>query len=97
MKTYKIRHLKGIVGDFGREYWTDEDHRRHEEYVEELKRNGEYLKPEILTFSLVENPSYDSPKLTTSPLQSASMVMLDFSTPIEFQTNQEDISSILAK
>ena len=40
IKTYKVKHLKGAVGDFGREWWTQEDYDRHEAYVKELKATG---------------------------------------------------------
>ena len=78
-KTYKVKHLKGTVRDFATQYWTEEDHAKHDAYIEELKRTNEYLKPVTLTFSLVENPHYDAPRLPTPTLESSSMIMLDFS------------------
>lgn len=78
MKTYKVTHLKGIIGDFAQEWWTDEDRAKHEVYIKKLKAAGEYLKPETITVSLVENPLYDSRSLTAT-VESAHVEFLDFS------------------
>jgi hypothetical protein len=49
--TQKVTVLKGTLGDMAREWMTEEDHARHNAYVEELKAKGEYLQPEEMTIS----------------------------------------------
>ena len=56
--TEKITLYKGYVSDMATEWWTAKDWAEYEEYVAELKRTGEYGKPEEYTvhFSNAFNP-----------------------------------------
>ena len=59
-KTYTRKILKGSVGDFATEWWTEEDWERHRKYVEELKASGEYLQPIEISLTVKECPLLDS-------------------------------------
>lgn len=74
---YKVKHTLGSMGDFGREYWTDDDYKKWDEYIKKLKATGEYGKEIEVTWDLIHNPMYDDVKIT-SPITSYSFGFLDF-------------------
>ena len=65
-KTYTISTIQGTIGDMeldnlGRlpkeeqvEFW-----RKHEIYIEELKRTGEYMKPKDIELTINAHPIFD--------------------------------------
>lgn len=75
--TYKAQVTKGYLGDFATEWWTDEDHAKWAEHVQELKDSGEFGKKEEVEMTLVHNPELDDRKLS-SAIESAKMEFLDF-------------------
>lgn len=62
MKTYKVKVRKGYLGDFAKEWWTDEDHAKWDAHVEQLKADGTFGQESEVEVSLVHNPDYDDPK-----------------------------------
>lgn len=85
MKTYKLINYRGSLPEQGTEWWTDEQWARHKAHVAKLKAEGTYLEPYEVTVTLVENPTYDTPKYLDKdriPLSSsASFKLIDFSKP----------------
>jgi hypothetical protein len=81
MKTYKVKVRKGYLGDFAREWWTDEDHVTWDKHVEQLKADGTFGEESTVEISLIHNPKLDACQLY-SPLQSARFDFLDFSKPL---------------
>jgi len=75
-KTYTCKSLKGSLGDFETEWWTEEDWERHRKYVERLKASGEYLKETEVTVTLKYNPLFDS---IPTVMDSYEYVLLDLS------------------
>ena len=61
METYCGKFRLGYLGDFTAEWWTEEDWKKHKEYVEELKASGEYGKEVEHCISFVHNPLLDEP------------------------------------
>ena len=55
--------LKGYLGDFATEYWTQEDWDKHDKYVEELKTDGTYGEPWICELILKDDPIFDKPNI----------------------------------
>lgn len=50
--TKRINFLKGeLPGPMATEWWTQKDWDEHDDYVKELKRTGEYLKPDFVDVS----------------------------------------------
>ena len=56
---------------------TEEQHDSYDKYVEELKAKGEYLQPEEITMTLVNNPTYDTPSLSPA-IESTRLEFFDF-------------------
>ena len=59
--TRKVIVYKGALGDMAAEWMTEEDWKEHMAYVEKLKADGEYLKPEEHEIGMVYNPMFDGP------------------------------------
>lgn len=77
---YKGTITKGSVGDFETEWWTDEDWKKHKEYIEELKTSGEFGKEVNIELNLVEYPLFDKDILPTKvAMESYRMILLDLS------------------
>ena len=47
LKTVKVTVVQGAVGDQAASWMTDEDWKEHRKYVEQLKKDGNYLKPSV--------------------------------------------------
>lgn len=75
---YKVKTTVGQLGDFAKEYWTDEDHAAWDKQVEEWKASGEFGKPFTIEMTLIHNPDLDDRSLC-SALTSSRFEMLDFS------------------
>lgn len=78
-KTYTCKFLKGSLGDFETEWWTDEDWERHRKYVEKLKASGEYLQPQETTIIVSPNPTFDDTQLKRIGVGHYKFVLLDSS------------------
>lgn len=61
---YKVKIRLGTVGDMATERWTKKDWDEHAKYVKELKANGNYLKEEEITISIIPCPMFDNAKST---------------------------------
>lgn len=57
--THKQTVKLGEGPGWGTEYWTEEDWERHREYVEKLKKSGDYLKEVEVTIEMVCIPEFD--------------------------------------
>lgn len=67
MKTYRVNFLKGqLPGDQAQSWMTEEDWKKFYEYVEQLKREGEYLKPDYVDISYPED-IFNSLRVPTLP------------------------------
>lgn len=79
--TYKVESTVGQLGDFAKEYWTDEDHAAWNKQVEEWKASGEYGKSFTIEMTLIHNPDLDDKSYTWPefPFSSTKMDFLDFS------------------
>lgn len=75
---YNLKGRKGFLGDFGQEWWTDEDHARHDAHVKQLIADGTYGQEYEVTVDLVHNPLYDDRTLKPA-LTSSRFEFLDFS------------------
>ncbi len=80
--TCKIKVRLGYGGDYGVEYWSEEDWNRWRAYVDKLKEDGDYGKVVEMEMTLVHNPQYDD--VTLAPLydrtlSSFKMEFLNFS------------------
>lgn len=75
-KSIKVKIYKGAAGNT--EWWTDNDWDRHNKYVEQLKRDGEYLKEEEVTVTFKHNPLWDKPRYT-EPSNTYKFIILDLS------------------
>ena len=83
-KTYTVSIIQGSIGDMeldnlGRlpkekqeEFW-----RKHEIYIEELKRTGEYMKPKDIEISVDAHPMFDN-VATAGRAESYSFTILNF-------------------
>jgi hypothetical protein len=61
LKTVKVNVVQGAVGDQAASWMTDEDWKEHRKYVEQLKKDGNYLKPSEFSMSFVPCPLFDEP------------------------------------
>lgn len=80
--TYRGINYLGSLGDYGHEYWTDQDWEEHRRYVEKLEATGELGKPVLVTMTLKDCKFFDEhpiDKPKTPSLSSYSFVMLDLS------------------
>jgi hypothetical protein len=81
--TYKGIHRLGSIGDFGAEYWTEEDWEKHRAYIKELEERGELGKEIEITIHVKHNPILDkffNPETRnpeTAPLESHRLIFLD--------------------
>ena len=75
--TYKGTILQGSVGDMQAEYWTDEDWKKHAEYVDELKKSGEYLKPTEVNITMKPCPLFEDK--VAPKMDSYRFIILDLS------------------
>lgn len=64
LKTIKHKQTikLGSTPGWGTEYWTEEDWERHREYVEQLKKSGDYMKEVESTIEIVPCPLFDEPR-----------------------------------
>jgi hypothetical protein len=77
--TYNATCHKGYLGDFATEWWTDDDWRKHKEYVEELIKDGTYGEEFEVELTLQHLPGWDTPIKHKSPIESYRMIIIDFS------------------
>ena len=63
LKTVKVTVVEGAVGDQAASWMTDEDWKEHRKYVEQLKKDGNYLKPSEFSMSFVPCPLFEGTKL----------------------------------
>lgn len=78
--TTKVTVLNGVLGDFAREWMTEEDWEEHRKLVEHLKAEGEYGKPVEYEVSWIYNPLWDDVRCSnSSPLESFKFDIVDFS------------------
>lgn len=72
--TYKYKGLKGQVGDLVTEWMTDEESKsfwkKHNLYIDELKKKDEYLKPYEIEIKLENDPIYDNNKINSKAVES---------------------------
>lgn len=59
-KDYKVTSTLGALPE-DTSYWTEKDWEKHHKYVEELKKQGRYLKKVETTISLIHDPMFDEP------------------------------------
>lgn len=78
-KTYTCKSLKGSLGDFETEWWTEEDWERHRKYVEELKASGEYLQPQETTIIVSPSSMFDGIGLKRVGIGQYRFALLDLS------------------
>jgi hypothetical protein len=81
MTTYRSIQYEGYLGDFAKEYWTDEDYKRHEENVKRLIEEGKYGRPYICELTVKDFPLFDhtSSLISKRPLESYSYELIDIS------------------
>lgn len=85
-KKHKLTILQGTIGDFAVDQigWLSEEKqkefwRNHNDYVEELKSQGQYLKPIEIELELQEDSLYDNNQNTIgNPIESYRMTFLNF-------------------
>jgi hypothetical protein len=78
--TYEINTRLGYgPGDMAAEWWTQEDWDNHSKYIEELKANNEYMKPVTYEMTLMRNPRYDDNFVSSTPVQTYRIDIIDFS------------------
>jgi hypothetical protein len=56
---HTFKHKLGSLGDIGSEWYTEEDWQRHREYVEDVKKSGDYLKEVDVSYDLEYFPQLD--------------------------------------
>lgn len=79
-KTYIIPSKLGYIGDLAREYWTQEDYDRWEDYIKKLKASGDFGKDVEYELIMITNPRYDDAgRVSKSSIVSSKMMFLDFS------------------
>ena len=76
--SYNLKGRKGFLGDYGQEWWTDEDHARHDAHVKQLIADGTYGQEYEVSIDLMHNLTYDERSLMPS-LTSFKFEFLDFS------------------
>lgn len=77
--TYKVNSTVGQLGDFAKEWWTDEDHATWNKQVEEWKASGEYGTPVTTKMTLIDNPMMDNRSYHVAPFISCRFGFMDFS------------------
>lgn len=58
LRTYKVSFPLGALGNT--EWWSEDDWKKHWEYVEKLKENGEYMKEVEFNVTLQHNSLFDN-------------------------------------
>jgi hypothetical protein len=76
---YKVKVKLGTIGHMATEWWTQEDWDKHAEYVEKLKAEGNYLKEEEFTISLIPCPIFDNVQSIPTDKNKYSFKFLNFS------------------
>lgn len=77
--TYKVNSTVGQLGDFAKEWWTDEDHARWEQKVEDWTKTGELDTPFSIEMTLIDNPMMDNRSYHVAPFISCRFGFMDFS------------------
>jgi len=72
-KTYKIKVHKGVLGDYGHEWWTCEEWEKWNKFVEECKADGTYGEESEIELQLRKHPIFDD--LTTDQYNGLSLDM----------------------
>ena len=79
-KTYIIPDKLGYIGDLTREYWSQEDYDRWEDYVKKLKASGDFGKDvEYEVTMSINRADDDFSRIPKSNVESFRMGFLDFS------------------
>lgn len=76
-KTYKIKVVNGTLPD-DTSWWTEEDWERHRTMVEQMKKDGTYLKEWEGNITVVHNPLLDG-DIEDKVLPSWGFEVIDFS------------------
>ncbi len=58
--THEVMFFKGQPPE-QTEWWTKEQWKEHEKYVEESKETGEYMQPVMETYHIMNEPMFDLP------------------------------------
>jgi len=77
LKTYICKCRKGCVGDFAKEYWTEEDHKEHNDFVAKCKADGTFGEEFDVEMKILHNPMLDTP--SKSKTSSYQFTIIDFS------------------
>lgn len=75
-KTIKAKSRLGYLGDQAREHMTEEDLKKHAEYVKQLKAEGRYGEVVEFEITLVPNPAFDDPPINIGDSIKTSMLDL---------------------
>ena len=62
-KTYVIKCRKGYVGDFAKEYWTEQDHKEHNDFVAQCRADGTLGEEFEIEMKILHNPLFDEIKI----------------------------------
>lgn len=78
-KTYTITCKKGYVGDFAKEYWTEEDYKKHNDFVQQCKEDGTLGEEFEVKMTILYNPILDNSNILQKGTSSLQFTIIDFS------------------